>query len=152
MPPEILRLRAGLTPSESYDPVVRLRPAIAVELPRVANLADLVHVEVRGHERVLIARGDGEHLAARIAEVALAVKLADVPGRFVADAVDGADEVAVGDGVRRLLQLPEIFGKSGHGGRRIHHDFSASKTQLACAFGEVAVVADVDADLRIRRR
>src|SRR5436305_5680775 len=108
------------TPLESDDPVVRLRTAVAVELPRVADFADLVHIEVRDHERVLIARGHREHLAARIAEVALAVKLADVPRRLVADAVDGADEVAVRDGVGGLLELPEIFGESGYGGRGIH--------------------------------
>src|ERR1700756_4102368 len=100
---------AGWTTSEPNDPVVRLRTAVAIELPGVADLADLVHVEVGHDERVLVARRDGEHLAARIAEVALAIELADVPGRFEADAVDGADEVAVGDGVRRLFELPEIL-------------------------------------------
>src|SRR3954451_20349126 len=99
---------------QSDDPVVRLRTAIAIELPRVADFADLVHVEVGDDERVLIARGHGQHLAARIAKVALAVKLADVPWRFVADAIDRADEVAVGDGVRGLFELPEILGESGH--------------------------------------
>src|SRR4051795_4308512 len=113
------------TPLQSNDPVVRLRTAVAIELPGVADFADLVHVEVGDDEGVLIARRDGEHLAARIAEVALAVKLADVPRRFVADAVDRADKVAVRDGVRGLLELPEIFGESGHGGGRIHHDLGA---------------------------
>src|SRR3954452_20802363 len=136
---------------QSNDPVVRLRTAVAIELPGVADFADLVHVEVGDDEGVLIARRDGEHLAARIAEVALAIKLADVPRRFVADAVDRADEIAVRDGVRRLLELPEIFGESGHGGRGIHHDLGAGETKLARAFGEMAVVADVDADLRVGR-
>src|SRR3954454_16554088 len=139
------------TPLQSDDPVVRLRTAVAIELPGVANFADLVHVEVGDDESVLIARRDGKHLAARIAEVALSVKLADVPRRFVADAVDRADEVAVRDRVRRLLELPEIFGEPGHGGRGIHHDLGAGQTELARAFGEMAVVADVDADLRVGR-
>jgi len=39
---------------------------------------------------VLVARGDLFDLAARVDEVALAVELADVPGGFAADAVDGA--------------------------------------------------------------
>src|SRR3954451_4772850 len=85
---------------QSDDPVVRLRTAVAIELPGVADFADLVHVEIGDDERVLIAGRDGKHLAARIAEVALAVKLADVPRRFVADAVDRADEIAIRDGVR----------------------------------------------------
>src|SRR3954470_11013642 len=136
---------------QSHKPVVRLRTAVAIELPGVADLADLVHVQIRRHKRVCIARTNGEHLAARIAEVALSVELADVPGRFETDAVDGADEVPVGHGVRRLLELPEIFGESGHRGRGVHHDLSACQTKLARALGEMAVVADVDADLGVRR-
>src|SRR5437762_147244 len=50
-----------------------------------------------------------EDAAARIAEVALAVELADVPRCFDADAVDGADEISVGDGVGGLLEFPEIL-------------------------------------------
>src|SRR5258706_146198 len=135
--------------SKLHDAVVRLRTAVAIELPGVADLADLVHVEVGGDERVCIARADGKHLAARIAEVALAVELADVPGCFVADAIDGADEVAVGDGVGRLLQLPEVLREAGYGGRGIHDDFRACQSQLSRSLGEVPVVADVDADLGV---
>ena len=53
----------------------------------------------------------GQELPARIAEVALAVELADVPGRFGADAVDRAHEIAVGHRVRRLLELPEVLAR-----------------------------------------
>src|SRR5438046_1217686 len=53
--------------------------------------------------------------------------------------------------MRRLLELPEILRKSGHGGRGIHHDLRSRQSQLAGAFGEMAVVADVDADLGVRR-
>ena len=41
---------------ELAESPVRLRPAVAVELPHVAHLADLVEVEVRGDQLVLVAR------------------------------------------------------------------------------------------------
>ena len=62
-------------------------------------------------------------------------------------AVDGADEVAVGHGVGRLLELPQVLGEAGDGGRGVEDDLGAVQAQAARAFGEVAVVADVDADL-----
>ena len=74
---------------------------------------------------VFIARGFGDDLPARVAEVALPVKLSNVPWLFVADAVNRPDEVAVGDGVRRLLKLPEIFGKTRDRGRRIKNNLRA---------------------------
>src|SRR6188768_2201276 len=86
-------------------------PAVAVELPDVAHLADLVEVELGGDQLALVAARVRDELPARVAEVALSVELADVPGRFLADAVDRADEVRVGDGVRRLLELPQVFGQ-----------------------------------------
>ena len=82
-----------------------------------------------------------------LAEVARAIKLADVPGRLGADAVDGGDEIAVGGGVRGLLQLPEIFAQAGDGGRGVEDDLGAVQAEAARAFGKMAVVADVDADL-----
>ena len=96
-----------------------------------------------------------EHLAARVAEVRLPVELADGPRLLGADAVDGADEVAVRHRVRRLLELPQVLGEPGHGGRRVEHDLGAVQAEHARALGEVAVVADVDADareLRLERR
>src|SRR3954464_6484500 len=135
----------------SYQPRVRIRPAIPEELPRVAHFADLVEVELRGDECVFVAIGDREELSARIDEVALSIKLADVPRSFESDAIDRADEVAVRDGVRRLLELPEVFAQSGDCRRRIEHDLRSIQPELARAFGEVAVVADVDADLAVLR-
>src|SRR5689334_8562665 len=81
-----------------YESVVRIRAPVAEELPRVAHFANFIEIELRGDECVLVALRGREHLAARIAEVALSVKLADVPRPFVADAVDRADKVAVRDG------------------------------------------------------
>src|SRR5205823_12778010 len=124
---------------------------VPIDLPRVPHLADLLEVELRGDEGVLVALGDGDELAARVAEVALPVKLANVPRPFIADAIDGADEVAVRDGVRRLLELPEVLGEAGHGGRRVEHDLRSVQPQLSRPLGEVPVVADVDAHLAIGR-
>src|SRR5687768_14387239 len=48
--------------------------------------------------------------------------------------------------MRRLLESPEIFGKSCHSCRRIEHDLSAVQTERACTLGEMPVVADVHAN------
>src|SRR5215212_8569782 len=85
------------------DRLVALRPAVAEELPGIPDLADHVQVKVCDDERVLVPWGLRYELAARVAEVALAVEFAYVPRLLVAYAVDSADEVTVGDGVRRLL-------------------------------------------------
>ena len=71
----------------------------------------------------------GDDLAARIAEVDSAVELADVPRRLFADAIDGADEVAVGHRVRRLLELPQILGQARHRRRRVEHDLGAGQPE-----------------------
>jgi len=69
-------------------------------------------VKVGDEHLIFIAAGLGKNLATRIAEVALAVKLTDVPRLFRAYAVDCAHEITVRDGVRGLLQFPQVFGKS----------------------------------------
>src|SRR5439155_19227459 len=125
---------------------VGLRPPVAVQLPHVADFQDLIEVEVRHHDLVPIARGLRGTPAARIAKIALAVELADVPWLLVADPVDGADEVAVGHRVGRLLQLPQIFGEPRHGRRRVEDDLGPGQPQRARALGEVAVITDVDTD------
>src|SRR2546423_11195662 len=88
---------------------ITLRPAIAEELPGVAHFANHVKIEIGNHQRVFVARRLGDNLSPRIAEVTLAVKFSDVPGHFVADPVDGADEVTIRNGVGGLFQLPKIF-------------------------------------------
>src|SRR5271166_1337772 len=88
-----------------------------------------------------------EDSAARIAEVAGAVKFPDIPGGLDAHSIDGGDEVAVGHGVRGLFQLPEVFAQPGDGGRRVEDDLGAVQAQRARTLREMAVVADVDADL-----
>ena len=100
---------------------------------------------------VLVLRADGEEVAARIDEVGRAVEPADVPGRLGADAVAARHEVAVGDRVRRLLELPEVLREAGDGGRRVEDDLGAVQAEQPRALREVAVVADVDADRRVAR-
>ena len=89
----------------------------------------------------------GDELAARVAEVALAVELADPPRLFPAGPVDRADEVLVRHGVGRLLELPQILAQAGDRRRRVEHDLRAVQAQAAGAIREVAVVANVNADL-----
>src|SRR5262249_47259261 len=95
---------------------------------------------------VLVARALGDDLAARRGEVALAVELADRPGLLDADAVDRADPVAVGDGVRGLLELPEVLREPGDRRARIQDELGAVQAEEPRPLGEVTVVADVDAD------
>jgi len=115
-------------------------------LPGLADLGNHVKVKIGGQDFVLIAGRLGKNLAARIAEIAGAVKFADVPRRFGADTIDGGNEVAVGSGVCGLLELPKILAEPGDRGGGIENDLGAVKAKGAGAFGEVAVVADVNAD------
>src|SRR6185436_13257710 len=83
--------------------LVRVGPAVAIELPDAAHLLDHVEVQIRGDQLVLVLAGLGEEVPARIDEVRVPVELADVPRRLGPDAVDAAHEVAVGHRVRGLL-------------------------------------------------
>ena len=49
--------------------------------------------------------------------------------------------------MRGLLQLPEVLAEAGHRGRGVEDDLRAVQAERARALREVAVVADVDADL-----
>ena len=91
-------------------------------------------------------RSRREEVAARIDEVGRAVEAADVPRRLGADAVAARHEVAVGDGVRRLLELPQVLRQARDRRRRIEDDLGAVQPEQPRAFGKVPVVADVDAD------
>src|SRR5690606_27705561 len=92
--------RASLRVGSGSDEVaVAVRTAVAVELPDVADFADLVEVEIGDDQLVLVAGTLRDNLSARVGEIALSIELADVPRRLGADAVDRADEVAVGRGV-----------------------------------------------------
>src|SRR5262245_8164803 len=123
--------------------------AIAEELPGPADLLDHVEIERGDQELVLILARRRHELAARIDEVRVAVELADVPRPLGADPVDRADEVAVGDRVRRLLDLPQMLRQPGDRRRRVVDDLGAGQSERPRALGEVAVVADVCADRRV---
>src|SRR6185437_1027642 len=126
-----------------------LWPAIAEELPDLAHLADHIEVEVRDHDLIFVAAGLRNDFSAWIAEITLAVKFADIPRLFPSYAINCPDEISIGDGMRRLFQLPQIFREAGHSRRRIEYDFSSVQSQNARAFWKVPVVADVHAHLGI---
>src|SRR5260370_18326305 len=119
---------------------VGFRAAVAIELPGIANSLNLVEIQLGDEQFVLVAAGLFDDFAARVAEVAFAVKFADFPGSFGANAVDGSDEISVGDGVGGLLQFPEILGEAGDSGGWVVDNFRAVESDDARAFGEVAVV------------
>src|SRR6185437_9141802 len=73
------------------------------------------------------------------------------PGRFRTHSIDSGDKILVGDGVGGLFELPQIFGKSGDGRGRIEDNLRAVQSKASCAFWEMTVVADVDADARMAR-
>ena len=94
-------------------------------MPGVAHFANQIEIQIGDDDRVLIAGRLRDDLPARIAKITLAIELADVPRLFVADAIDRADEVTVGDRVRGLFQLPEILRQSRYRCRRIKDDLGA---------------------------
>src|SRR5262249_56163998 len=118
------------------DFTVRLRAAVAEKLPDVADLLDFVEIEISDQEFVFVAAALRDDLAARIAKVALAVKLADLPRRLGANAIDGSDEVLVGHGMGGLLEFPEIFRKASDGSGGVVHNFGAVEPETPRAFGQ----------------
>src|SRR6266404_6023761 len=89
---------------------VTVRAAVAEELPDIADFSDHVEIEVGDNQFVLVAAGLSDDLSPRSAEITLSVEFADAPRLLHAYAIDGADKVSIGDGMRGLLQLPQIFG------------------------------------------
>ena len=79
---------------------IAFRAPVAEKLPHFANLQNHVEVEVGHQHFVFVAAGLGKNFASRIAEVTLAVKFPDAPRLLFAYPVDGADKIAVGDGMR----------------------------------------------------
>src|SRR6187551_1771112 len=110
------------------DRIVRIRPAVAEKLPGITHLADLVHIQIRNDQLVFVTRALGHDLPSRIAEIALAVELADVPWGLHTDAIYGSHKISVSDRVGRLFQFPKIFAQSGNCGRGIKDDLGTVKT------------------------
>src|SRR3954470_10689007 len=126
---------------------VGVRTAVAVELPAVADFPQLGQVEVPDDQfGLLVARHLADELGLRVDGVRRPVEVV-VAQLLDAHPVDGTDEVLVGDGCGRLLQLPQVGGQTARGGRRVEDDLGAREAQRPPAFREVAVVADVDTDL-----
>src|SRR5712671_3697934 len=128
---------------------VRLRPAVAVKLPSIADFLNFIEIQFRDEQFIFIAAGLLNDFSARVAEITLSVEFANFPGSFGADAVDGRNKISISNCVRGLLQFPQIFGEAGDSGRRVVDDFRAVETKDARAFREVAVVADVHTDAGI---
>src|SRR5262245_5611353 len=92
-------LRSGVPvmPSRPDEVVVRVGPAVAVELPCLADLLDLVEVHVPDEQLLVMGRAKGaDELATRITEVALAVEVVVAEVLLDPDPVDRPHEVAVG--------------------------------------------------------
>ena len=97
----------------SDEVVVRVRPAIAVELPRLADLGDLVEVHVADDQLLVVGRAEiADELAARVDEVALAVEVVVADLLLDPDPVDRPDEIAVRHRVRHLFDPPQVLGQS----------------------------------------
>jgi len=99
---EIAAIKKAIDAGKDPKKVNDFREAVRANVASTSN-----------YQGVLVAWRLGDDLAARIAKVTLAIEFADVPGQLVAHAIDRADEVAVGDGMRGLFQLPKVLGKSG---------------------------------------
>jgi hypothetical protein len=141
----------GLAGACARDLAVGFRAAVAKELPCVADFLNVVEIEFGDKEFVFVSAGLGDDFSAWIAEITFAVELAYFPRSFGADAIDGGDEILVGDGMGGLFEFPEIFGEAGDGGRRVVDNFGAIEAEDARAFREVAVVADIDAHTGVAR-
>src|SRR5216683_7893235 len=105
-------IRGRRLPRLRCQRAVRLRTPVAIKLPDLSHFLDHVEIEIGDQHFVFIAAGLGEDLAARIAEVTLAVKLSNVPGLFPTNTIDRTDEVSVRRGVSGLLEFPQIFRES----------------------------------------
>jgi hypothetical protein len=92
--------------SVCYQWPIRVRSPIAEELPGVSHLSNQIKIQIGNYQRVLITRRLGYQLTTRVAKVTLSIKLADVPGLFMAHPVYRPDEIAVRNSVCRLFQLP----------------------------------------------
>src|SRR6267154_1297062 len=137
--------------TRARDFTVGFRAAVAEELPGIADFLDFIEIEFGDEQFVLVAAGLLDDFPTRIAEITLAVKFADFPGSFGANAVDSGDEILIGDGVGGLLEFPKIFGEAGNGSGRVINDFGAVEAKTTRAFREVAVVTYVYADAGVAR-
>src|ERR1035438_1531507 len=104
---------------------VGFRTTVAIELPNSSDFLDHVEIEIGDQHFIFITTGLRDDLAARIAEITLAVKFANIPWRFRAHAIDRAHKIPVGGGMGRLFEFPQMFGKTRDGCGRIENNFRA---------------------------
>src|ERR1700687_1271876 len=70
--------------------LIGIRSPVTEKLPCVAHFANQIQIQIGDNQCVLITWRLSNDLPARITEVALPVKLANVPGVFVANAIYGS--------------------------------------------------------------
>ena len=70
---------------------------------------DDVEIHFRCDQFVLVFRSHREKVAARIDEVGGPIEATDIPRRLGSDSIAARHEVAVGDGVCRLLEFPQVL-------------------------------------------
>src|SRR5258706_2930855 len=104
---------------------ISVRSAVPEELPGFWNFGNHIEVEIGDQHFIFGAASLREDLSARIAEVTLAIELADVPRLLATDAIDRSDKISIRHRVRGLLQFPKMFGESGNRGGRIENNFGA---------------------------
>src|SRR6266496_4909504 len=92
--PDTLLIRGGSLSRLRRQWAIRLGPAVAVELPHPPHFLNHVEIEIGDEHFIFAAAGLRKDLAARIAEVALAVKFSDLPRLLCPDAIDGAHEIS----------------------------------------------------------
>ena len=94
--------------SGSDERVVHVGTPVPIESPHLANLVDLVHVQVPDDDFLVGVGGRlADELAPWVHEVRRAVEVV-VSVWLLADPVDRPDEVLVGHGRSRLLEIPQI--------------------------------------------
>src|SRR5262245_3157026 len=89
---------------------IHFRSPVAVTLPAGSYVPDFIQVQGGDDQFVLVFTASGQKAPVGIAEIRRAEKFPDIPWRFGTDTIDRTDEIAVGYGVRALLQLPQIIG------------------------------------------
>ena len=82
---------------------ILFRSSVAEELPHFTNFQYLVEVQIGNDKKIFVTRRFGNDFSARRAEIALSVKLSDIPGRLMADTVNSSDEISICNGVCGLF-------------------------------------------------
>src|SRR5438445_783973 len=149
-PPTSIFSRVGLATaliSGLHHIPIHVRAPVPVELPGVPHLAYEIQIEVGDEELLVFLRSLRDDLAARVREVARAVVVVRTELFLLSDTIDRPHPVAVRDGMGGLLDEPKVHRQPARGGRGNEDELRSVKAEHPRALGEVAVVADVHADL-----